>query len=136
MATYTEHYGLHQWESTDDFLRTDFNTDFQKIDGAIGGLLVFGSYTGDGAASREIGLGFTPRAVLVASGEGRMGGSGGEHPMIYGGLALPGAPVGTSSTRVALEVTEGGFRVYEYGVDFDYIRINREGMSYYYMAVR
>ena len=55
---------------------------------------------------------------------------------INGGLALPGAPVGTSSTRVALEVTEGGFQVYEYGVDFDYIRINREGMSYYYMAVR
>ena len=38
MATYTEHYGLHQWEAADDFLRTDFNTDFQKIDGALGTL--------------------------------------------------------------------------------------------------
>ena len=32
MATYTENYQLHQWVPEDDFLRTDFNTDFQKID--------------------------------------------------------------------------------------------------------
>ena len=35
MATYTTNYQLHQWEASDDFLRTDFNTDFQKIDAAI-----------------------------------------------------------------------------------------------------
>ena len=35
MATYTQHYGLHQWVPEDDFLRTDFNTDFQKIDTAL-----------------------------------------------------------------------------------------------------
>lgn len=35
MATYTANYGLHQWVPEDDFLRTDFNTDFQKIDTAI-----------------------------------------------------------------------------------------------------
>lgn len=32
MAQYTEHFGLHQWESTDPFLRTDFNTDFSRLD--------------------------------------------------------------------------------------------------------
>lgn len=31
----TEHLGLHQWEATDSFLRTDFNEDFAKIDGAV-----------------------------------------------------------------------------------------------------
>ena len=36
MATYTTNYGLHQWEASDDFLRTDFNTDFAKIDAALG----------------------------------------------------------------------------------------------------
>ena len=36
MATYTSHYQLHQWEASDSFLRTDFNTDFQKIDAALG----------------------------------------------------------------------------------------------------
>ena len=35
MATYTENYQLHQWVPEDDFLRTDFNTDFQKIDTAL-----------------------------------------------------------------------------------------------------
>lgn len=35
MANYTEHYGLHQWEGTDNFLREDFNEDFEKIDTAL-----------------------------------------------------------------------------------------------------
>ena len=35
MATYTANYGLHQWVPGDNFLRTDFNTDFQKIDAGI-----------------------------------------------------------------------------------------------------
>lgn len=35
MATYTPNYGFHQWEATDNFLRTDFNTDFGKIDASI-----------------------------------------------------------------------------------------------------
>ena len=38
MATYTSNYQLHQWEASDDFLRTDFNTDFQKIDAAPGSI--------------------------------------------------------------------------------------------------
>ena len=35
MANYTPNYGLHQWEPGDNFLRTDFNQDFAKIDTAI-----------------------------------------------------------------------------------------------------
>ena len=38
MANYTANYGLHQWEPGDSFLRTDFNGDFAKIDGALGTL--------------------------------------------------------------------------------------------------
>ena len=34
MSTQTEHLGLHQWESSDPFLREDFNEDNQKIDEA------------------------------------------------------------------------------------------------------
>ena len=37
MTNYTAHYQLHQWEPEDSFLRTDFNEDFAKIDGALGG---------------------------------------------------------------------------------------------------
>ena len=36
MAGSTPNYGLHQWEPTDKFLRTDFNTDFSKLDTALG----------------------------------------------------------------------------------------------------
>ena len=95
MATYTENFGLHQWVPEDDFLRTDFNTDFQKIDAAIKGVetaantalalkadkteltqacaaldaakcgVLTGSYTGNGANARTIDLGCAPRAVFV-----------------------------------------------------------------------
>ena len=83
MANYTEHYQLHQWEPTDDFLRTDFNTDFAKIDAALGekaGVeelaevqalagskcrVVIGSYTGNGDSARVITLGFRPKVVAV-----------------------------------------------------------------------
>ena len=36
MATYTANYGLHQWVVEDNFQRTDFNEDLQKIDGVLG----------------------------------------------------------------------------------------------------
>ena len=96
MATYTSNYQLHQWEASDSFLRTDFNTDFQKIDAAIKGVetvtntalagkastaaleavqtlaegkaeFVLGGYTGNGSA-QIINLGFTPSAVFIAAG--------------------------------------------------------------------
>ena len=70
MATYTANYGLHQWEPGDDFLRTDFNADFQKIDTALGGKarVVYGAYVGAGGAGADnpctITVPFKP--VLVA----------------------------------------------------------------------
>ena len=109
MTNYTAHYQLHQWEPEDSFLRTDFNEDFAKIDGALGGKaeqsavdtlaeqvagkseLVTGSYTGDGEASRTIELGFSPKAVLLASGSGPINYTSSR----YGGLALEGAEVNT-----------------------------------------
>ena len=35
MAEFTPNYGLHQWQPADKFLRTDFNTDFSKLDTAL-----------------------------------------------------------------------------------------------------
>ena len=82
MASYTTNYQLHQWEASDDFLRTDFNTDFQKIDAALGAKaeaeetqaelekkaeVVKGTYTGNGG-TLAVNLGFRPRAVLVSLG--------------------------------------------------------------------
>lgn len=35
MTLHTEHYGFHQWEPEDNFLREDFNEDFKKMDTAL-----------------------------------------------------------------------------------------------------
>lgn len=69
MANYTQNYKLHQWEPNDSFLRTDFNTDLEKIDQALGGKceVVAGTYTGTGSNPEKntISLGFKPRFVIL-----------------------------------------------------------------------
>ena len=135
MATYTANYGLHQWEASDNFLRTDFNTDFGIIDGALGekAEVVTGSYTGDGQATRVISLGFTPKAVLVMS-EGGATSYSNNYTQTYGGLAFPGHPVDRNGLD-AVAVEEGGIQVaYE---DYPtYACTNNSGAVYHYMAVR
>ena len=139
MATYTSHYQLHQWEASDSFLRTDFNTDFQKIDAAIKGVetaastalalkadkteltqacgaldeakceTLTGSYTGNGANTRTIDLGCAPRAVFV-----------GEF------LAVPGM-----TSNYLLSLTASGFQVRDrLGTS-----TNSSGETYYYLAL-
>ena len=74
MANYTQHYQLHQWEPEDNFLRTDFNEDFKKIDTVLADLAAkiprytSGTYVGTG----EYGINhpnmlvfeFKPEAVI------------------------------------------------------------------------
>ena len=96
MASYTTNYQLHQWEASDSFLRTDFNTDFQKIDATIKGVetaantalagkastaaleavqtlaegkcgVVSGRYTGNGIGLWSISLGVYPQAVFIST---------------------------------------------------------------------
>ena len=81
MASYTSNYQLHQWVPGDNFLRTDFNEDFAKIDAAIKALeaatntklnqkaqVVTGAYTGTGTGTKTVSLGITARALWIASG--------------------------------------------------------------------
>ena len=56
----TENFGLHIWEGQDSFLREEFNENFSRLDGMI----VIGSYVGDGTAERDIDLGFQPQALF------------------------------------------------------------------------
>ena len=139
MATYTSNYQLHQWEASDSFLRTDFNTDFQKIDAAIKGVetaantalalkadkteltqacgaldeakceTLTGSYTGNGANTRTIDLGCATRAVFV-----------GEF------LAVPGM-----TSNYLLSLTASGFQVR----DSLGTSTNSSGETYYYLAL-
>ena len=138
MASYTTNYQLHQWVPGDSFLRTDFNTDFQKIDAAVKGVetaantalalkadkteltqacgaldeakceTLTGSYTGNGANTRTIDLGCAPRAVFV-----------GEF------LAVPGM-----TSNYLLSLTASGFQVR----DSLGTSTNSSGETYYYLA--
>lgn len=136
MATYTENYHLHQWVPEDNFLRTDFNTDFQKIDAALAEVealagskcsVVAGTYSGNNAESREINLGFQPVAVMLEN-------SFGKRPAVdfnmYGGLAVQGGSLNHSDT--ALTITQTGFRVGKVGESLT----NFSGNSYRYLAFR
>ena len=73
MANYTEHYGLHQWVPEDDFLRTDFNTDFALIDAALAGLAAADASESaarsqeDGELSAAITAGDNAQATALAS---------------------------------------------------------------------
>ena len=132
MATYTPNYGLHQWVPEDTFLRTDFNTDFEKIDTALSGLnqakpeLVTGTYTGNGESSQYIELGFAPKAVLVISNRGDVS--------AYGGLALPDTTVYESHSQKVLEITDTGFTTY--GAGSSWAKGNSSGSVFHYLAVR
>lgn len=140
MATYTTNYQLHQWEASDSFLRTDFNTDFQKIDAAIRSAVetaqakpevVTGSYTGNNAEYREIDLGFSPRAIVH----------------FYAGsvafLVYPDHPqISGVDNKTMLAITENGFQVYRgtyrpgsYTYDYQPYT-NRAGDTYRYLAVK
>ena len=95
--------------------------------------LVTGTYTGNGAESRLISLGFQPKALLVMTERG--------YPAIpytddyYGGLALPGKPVCLKTvygTDYILTIESKGFQVY-YNRD-KYILSNQLETNYYYLA--
>ena len=210
MANYTEHYGLHQWVPEDDFLRTDFNTDFALIDAALAGLaaadsaqtsalaaaktelqgsitsgdnnlslalsqaqtalqnaitsgdnaqaaalsqaqaalqaaitagdaaldaakagLSCGQYTGNGAASQFITLGFTPVLVVVTNADGLIKPSNSYN---YGGIVM------TGFSNLGMEISANGFYVKNdepHGILCNYA--NPQGnyyQNYLYIAVK
>ena len=155
MAQYTANYQFHQWVPEDNFLRTDFNQDFQKIDSTLASLqtqtdskassaalsavetlanqkceIAVGSYAGDRAASRKISLPFTPTAVLVERCYGTRDFSSG----VYGCLALAGKSARSGQGSTALSLGTDGFTVYQDGNKGVYL--NDTGVTYYYIAFR
>lgn len=95
--------------------------------------VICGHYDGDGAASRFISLGRTPRAVLVIT-------QGGEiydinTSMLMGGLALTDSPSVHRSYRVdTVTIVTNGFQVYVAGTG-DRIYSNCRGLRYHYLAL-
>ena len=106
------------------------------IEDAIAGAgakIVMGTYAGDGAASRTISLGFTPKAVLLVDMLGRMFSANGN----YGGLALAGSPMlDHQSWTPCFTIVEGGFQVlYREISSGHYIRLNEPNATFFYLAI-
>jgi hypothetical protein len=109
--------------------------------------IVTGTYVGNGASSRFISLGFTPRAVLLFDSEGRVSSEydwDGTMVQMHGGLAFDGRPVKLerfyTMSFVALEITPNGFTVKidggSYGNNSATIATNASGVEYRYVALR
>jgi len=101
--------------------------------------IVTGTYTGDGADSKTISLGFTPKAVYVCRQDGATEYASGNH-LHYGGLALPNYPVKTANNNVdqpVVSIVTGGFTVYYrlYTSSSVQIRSNDSGVEFHYMAL-
>ena len=130
----SEHLNLHLWEPEDDFLRMEFNENFEKID-QLGVHVaecsyVIGTYTGTGtdmeAGGQLVELGFRPRFLLISRG------------WRYA-LSLPSTliVVGESMTEGIgsfLQFEDNGFRVANGGERE--LQLDYEGIPFSYVAFR
>lgn len=136
MASYTSNYGLHQWEPGDDFLRTDFNADFQKIDTAIAGRgdcrICNGSYVGTGTSRKEnpntITTGFPPHLVIV---------SGDEYHVVFVRADTRSVAYtdNTSDLQIVSWLEDGVSWYTESATSDPYEQLNKLGTVYSYVAV-
>ena len=101
----TQYYGLNQWEAQDQVLRTEFNGDNAKIDGALhrlestrNCLIWTDSYTGDGEDTKTLTFPHRPFFVLImghALQALMMPHAAYMHPRISSGLMSPMAAAWT-----------------------------------------
>ncbi len=123
----TKNYQLHAWEPGDDFLRAEFNENFAALDGLYD-LMVLGTYKGDDTVDREIVLGFQPRVLFLCDNYGNTG----SNASSSGGLAFPGACLGSGEQCAAVKITERGFLVSTLNPRFS----NSKSRTYRYLALK
>ncbi len=162
-TNHTPNYQLSQWEPSDQFRRTDFNEDNAKIDAALSALtgrvssaesslagkanqsslnsvsasvpkVKAGTYTGNGAASQDVWVGFTPKAVLVLPSNCDLGRFSGL-PIYFTALAVAGRDAVAPGSLRALSVTSGGFRAFEAQDSTYTVSLNSSGLTYCYIAL-
>ena len=87
----------------------------KAVEAASAGSVNFGSYTGNGTASRKITLSKTPNWVLILGSYGTVSTFfyGTNTGSAQGGLAVTGSPAKHySNGMAAVEITTGGFNVF------------------------
>lgn len=85
----------------------DANSDIKLTDKLADLKAVKGSFTGNGATTRTIELGFTPSTVYVCKNDGVMF----DGKTTYGGLAVTGSPAKSPAGLEAVAIAENGFTV-------------------------
>ena len=97
--------------------------------------MTVGTYTGDGAETKVINLGFTPKAVLVMYSWGVMYDTSTTKDSITGGLAMRESPAYRGAC-IAVEIVSQGFAVH-YNTNTgsnQYAYTNRANFPYHYIA--
>ncbi len=149
-TNYTSNFHLCQWEAGDPVLRVDFNADNAKLDAALTAQqsaiaraqsaadnafrpgyvpVVTGYYAGNDAASRDITLGFRPKAVLVL--ESHLFTS--DNAAYYSAMVIDGMPLWS---QCPLSITNTGFRVFRDVSVSGRKGTNMKEYNYLYMAIR
>jgi len=125
--THTTRHSLPQWSKDDRIQMADFNNAMATLDAAVP-KIVTGTYTGNGSASQTISLPFTPKAVLVVDGAGKMCVVD-SHYFAYGGLAVTGA------NSSAVSITTNGF-IARYNTSTNPRQYtNNSNTTYFYLAI-
>ena len=145
-TNHTQNYSLCQWEPADKVLREDFNADNAKLDAALAAQqtaidaaqasadgafrpsyhpVVTGGYHGNGAETREITLGFRPRAVLVLESSMAMQ----EGAYQYSAMVVEGLNYAYGNP---VTISDAGFKVYSSKSQLT----NQSGLKYFYIAIR
>lgn len=144
MASYTEHYQLHQWEPGDAFLRTDFNEDLEKIDAALEDKgncrIATGSYAGTGeygkAHPNTIQLPFPAQIVLLDVSTCHSFNSTPEYYLLFR-QAAEFMPDDTSNGSNVLTWSDSAVSWYytDSHSDGPFYQFNKSGQTYQYIII-
>ena len=146
-SNYTEHYGLCQWEETDQVLREDFNRDNAALDTVLAEMgariprFINGSYTGTGTygpdGACELHFGFAPKMVILNTQEMVSFNSQPKYYILFPGMTW--FPEPSSGDRNHLTWSEDGiswYFSYEYDTPTEQAekQYNVLGKTYSYVA--
>lgn len=110
-------------------LRSDHDQDIANLTASLEGKIITGTYTGNGAASRTISLGFTPKFVLLLAGADL----GDSNDSWFGGLAVTNSDSYKAFTKTpTVTLVANGFAVY-YDLNAS-IFTNQRNVTYNYIV--
>lgn len=135
----TANYQLNQWAASDRIQMTDFNSDNQKIDAALGSMvkIASGTYTGAGTYGsgnkNTLTFDFAPKIVLIAANTTSCGGAG--TILIRGQTKSAGLGANYNDYSLKLTVAWNDKTLSWYSSDTADRQLNTSGTTYHYIAL-